>query len=670
MITGRKLTNYVPIGFTHSLFMNKRYLLSGIMPIILLAATFSTLLPAQAASSVSVTAPARTAPILNSTFSVPITIRAGTGIRGLQLDLAFNPSVVQLRTITPNPAFWTIDNPNGDVVCVDAQGNPLSIDTQFTNRGTVNNTVGRLTAFASAPLGVPDGGSCTTTADVVMATLLFTGTANGTSINVFENVKIPGPNGINLLPGDVTSTFSTSIGNFVVGTGASNTPTPTVTNTPVPPTNTAIPPTATSAPSAPVAVIIDPQSRPVGGTFSVPIKINAGTGIRGLQLDLRFDPSVVQLRTITPNAAFWTIDNPNADVVCVDGQGNPLSIDTQFTNRGTVDNVNGRLTALASAPLGVPDGGSCTTTADVILATLIFTASANGTTINTFENVKIPGRNGINLPAGTIGGSYSATAGNFVIGTGITNTATPTNTPVPATATNTAVPPTNTPVPATATKTAVPPTNTPVPPTATNTAVPPTNTPVPATATKTPMPPTATSLPPTATPPVCTNANLVPSGQTYRWWRMLRSTSDINRAVEPRLKDGDILVDVNLRGRGDDLPKRWEAAGVIWDTPRNIGTMSFYNGAADSSNPFYANGQFSANVKMQYTTDGSTWVDSGWTIAPVYVDNHVSSTSKWYVFTGSPRNVLGVRVVGQVRTIELFSWHANVNEIEARLQCK
>ena len=151
---------------------------------------------------------------------------------------------------------------------------------------------------------------------------------------------------------------------------------------------------------------------------------------------------------------------------------------------------------------------------------------------------------------------------------------------------------------------------------------------------------------------------------------MLRSTSDINRAVEPRLKDGDILVDVNLRGRGDDLPKRWEAAGVIWDTPRNIGAMSFYNGAADSSNPFYANGQFSANVKMQYTTDGSTWVDSGWTIAPVYVDNHVSSTSKWYVFTGSPRNVLGVRVVGQVRTIELFSWHANVNEIEARLQCK
>jgi len=44
----------------------------------------------------------------------------------------------------------------------------------------------------------------------------------------------------------------------------------------------------------------------------------------------------------------------------------------------------------------------------------------------------------------------------------------PTNTPVAAAPTNTAVPPTNTPVP---------PTNTPVPPTSTSTAVPPTNTP-------------------------------------------------------------------------------------------------------------------------------------------------------------------------------------------------
>ena len=82
-----------------------------------------------------------------------------------------------------------------------------------------------------------------------------------------------------------------------------------------------------------------------------------------------------------------------------------------------------------------------------------------------------------------------------------TATNTPTNTPVPPTATNT---PTNTPVPPTATST---PTNTPVPPTATNT---PTNTPVPPTATNTPtntpVPPTATNTPTnTPVPPTATN---------------------------------------------------------------------------------------------------------------------------------------------------------------------
>jgi subtilisin-like proprotein convertase family protein len=52
--------------------------------------------------------------------------------------------------------------------------------------------------------------------------------------------------------------------------------------------------------------------------------------------------------------------------------------------------------------------------------------------------------------------------------------------------------PTNTPVPPTPTNTAVPPTNTPLPPTPTNTSVPPTATGV---------PPTPTTIPPTATPP-------------------------------------------------------------------------------------------------------------------------------------------------------------------------
>ncbi|MFN8491024.1 MAG: hypothetical protein U0350_25745 [Caldilineaceae bacterium] len=83
----------------------------------------------------------------------------------------------------------------------------------------------------------------------------------------------------------------------------------------------------------------------------------------------------------------------------------------------------------------------------------------------------------------------------------------PTDTPVPPTDTNTAIPPTHT--PALPTATPVPPTATPVPPTATDTVAPPTDTPEPPTPTSTPDPPTPTDTlaPPTDTPAPPTSTN-------------------------------------------------------------------------------------------------------------------------------------------------------------------
>jgi len=97
--------------------------------------------------------------------------------------------------------------------------------------------------------------------------------------------------------------------------------------------------------------------------------------------------------------------------------------------------------------------------------------------------------------------------------------ATPTHTPVPATATATPVLPTATPIPATATATSVPPTATPVSgtpypglPTPTPTLMPPTSTPtsVPPTATLAPGQPTPT-LTPTTVPPTVPEVSLTPT---------------------------------------------------------------------------------------------------------------------------------------------------------------
>ena len=114
---------------------------------------------------------------------------------------------------------------------------------------------------------------------------------------------------------------------------------------------------------------------------------------------------------------------------------------------------------------------------------------------------------------------------------------------------------------------------------------------------------------------------------------MVASIDNTNQVTEARLKDGILNIDVNLRGTGDDSANRWEAAGVIWATPRNIASMSFYNGAADNTSNALANGPFSANVKVQITSDGTTWTDAGWSLMPPYVGNDIVSTSKWYTFT-------------------------------------
>ena len=162
-----------------------------------------------------------------------------------------------------------------------------------------------------------------------------------------------------------------------------------------------------------------------------------------------------------------------------------------------------------------------------------------------------------------------------------------------------------------------------------------------------------------------TGSNQATSGTAYRWFGNSTAASNANRTADVRINDGNLLVDVNLSGSGDDVANAWEGAGVVWPSPHTLTSMKFQNGAADSAVNADANGEFSANVKMQYTTDGVTWIDSGWAITPAYVGNNISSANKLYTFTGSLSNVLGVRVVGQVHTATTFSWHANVNEVEA-----
>ena len=88
--------------------------------------------------------------------------------------------------------------------------------------------------------------------------------------------------------------------------------------------------------------------------------------------------------------------------------------------------------------------------------------------------------------------------------------------------------------------------------------------------------------------------------------------------------------------------------------------MTFVQGKTATS----SDGWFQANFGLQFSTDGTTWTDSGWNAAPTYAYSSAVS-GKTYVFSGAQvSGIKGVRVVGQVNTSGGKSYWEAVNEVE------
>ena len=118
-------------------------------------------------------------------------------------------------------------------------------------------------------------------------------------------------------------------------------------------------------------------------------------------------------------------------------------------------------------------------------------------------------------------------------------------------------------------------------------------------------------------------------------------------------------------GGSDDNTNVYEGAGVVWSTAKTVTSVTFYNGSCDQ----YGNGVFSGNVAVQFSTDGTTWTTSNWTITPAYPANSCGASptaaGQSYTFSGpAVSNIKGVRIVGQVHTSgKPSSWHAHVTEV-------
>jgi hypothetical protein len=156
--------------------------------------------------------------------------------------------------------------------------------------------------------------------------------------------------------------------------------------------------------------------------------------------------------------------------------------------------------------------------------------------------------------------------------------------------------------------------------------------------------------------------NIALSGIGYTWFN-ISSTYFGNSRNEPQINDGNVTTDFPLTGSGDDNPSSDEAAGVIWATAQTIRSLKYHNGTCDQ----YDNASFTANLRLQFTTDGTTWTtDSAWTISPSYPYDSCTASNQVYTFSGPAKSgIRGVRVIGAVHgTNSSLSRHARAREVQ------
>ncbi len=153
--------------------------------------------------------------------------------------------------------------------------------------------------------------------------------------------------------------------------------------------------------------------------------------------------------------------------------------------------------------------------------------------------------------------------------------------------------------------------------------------------------------------------NIAPNGAAYRWSKNTVSTSNTNRVAASGLNDNNTTVDVNLNGGVDDDANAYEAAGVIWESaPASITSFEFIQGSIDVDN----NTCFTANLTLQFTTDGTTWTESDWTVSPIYPYTNGAAGLTYTCSGTAVTGKIGARISGQVRTND-NSWRAGIKEV-------
>ncbi len=157
--------------------------------------------------------------------------------------------------------------------------------------------------------------------------------------------------------------------------------------------------------------------------------------------------------------------------------------------------------------------------------------------------------------------------------------------------------------------------------------------------------------------------NLATSGTASTWRNIPASTSTSNstKVASTAINDGNLTTDVVLPDV--TLAGNWQAIGIVWATAQpTVGGVKFFNGT--QLNNGTDNGCFTANMKVQSSLNGTTWIDvAGWTITPSYPYNATASNQIYTLSGGNLTNIKGIRVIGKLKTNNT-SWAVKVKELQ------
>jgi hypothetical protein len=155
------------------------------------------------------------------------------------------------------------------------------------------------------------------------------------------------------------------------------------------------------------------------------------------------------------------------------------------------------------------------------------------------------------------------------------------------------------------------------------------------------------------------DVNLAPLGRGFTWQSMTSSSANTGRMPSSAVNDDSLTTQANIDNASGDNVNAWQAAGAVFTSAHTITLVRFVQGTTGSGS---GDGWFEANLALQFSTDGSTWNDSGWSVAPAYAYSSAVS-GKTYTMSGAPAaGVMGVRIAGQVNTVG-HSWWAAVTEV-------